>query len=160
VPTMDIRPWSSALYGLVVALGFLVSSCAAPHAEPGGFQPATAASLAALGELELRLTRLVVGGEEHALPAERPLTARLAAPGKIAGRSAVNQYSGGFELGEDGALRWSGGFLMTRMAGPPEAMALEDRFLAALTASTRLLASPSGVRFQSADATTVLEFAR
>src|SRR5262245_1176287 len=123
---MDTRP-GSLFATVVLALGLLaLSGCSATRAEPAGFQPANAASLAALGELELRLARLVVGGEELALPEARPLTARLAAPGKIAGRSAVNQYSGAFALGEDGALRWSGGFLMTRMAGPPEAMALED----------------------------------
>lgn len=160
---MKTRSSNLDLLGLTgaFALGLLaLVSCAAPRTTSGGFEPADPSRLVALADVELRLTRLVVGGEELALPEGRPLTARLAAKGQIAGRSAVNQYSGTFVLDAHGALHWPGGFVMTRMAGPPEAMELEDRFLAALSAATELLTSTSGARFQNADATTILEFTR
>ncbi len=49
---------------------------------------------------------------------------------RVSGNSGVNRYSGGYEM--EGPKLKFGSTMGTRMAGPPEAMALEKDFLAAL----------------------------
>lgn len=124
------------------------------------FQPATTEALAAFKDTDLRLTRLVVAGAPVDASAF-PISLRFQDGGKIAGRSAVNRYFGNFQLGDHGALTWPpAGLGMTRMAGPAPAMQLEQQFSQAITASSQLLTSPNGARFQNADGTQVVEFQR
>ena len=59
----------------------------------------------------------------------RPPTARFD-DGAIGGLATVNRYRGSYRL--DGDVLMVGPLMSTRMAGPPEAMAQEDRWLAAL----------------------------
>lgn len=56
---------------------------------------------------------------------------KLGADGRVSGHTGVNQVLGGFEHGEDDTLHFSA-LSSTRMAGPPDAMELEEQFLAAL----------------------------
>lgn len=49
---------------------------------------------------------------------------------RVAGHSGVNRYTAGVEL--DGSSLTFGPIASTRMAGPPERMETEQRFLAAL----------------------------
>jgi len=61
----------------------------------------------------------------------KPPTLTLAAESKrAAGFSGINRYSGSYEL--DGNTLKFGMFMSTRMAGPPEAMVVEDTFLKAM----------------------------
>lgn len=122
--------------------------------------PATPAALAALNEADLKLARLVAGGQTVALPAAKPPTLQLLDGGRVAGFAGVNRFNGGFTLGDGGALLWSPGMAVTRMAGPPERMALESAFLKALPATTRLGVLPYGVVFQSDDGQNVVELVR
>ena len=55
--------------------------------------------------------------------------------GKIAGRSAVNQYGGPFTAGGDGSLKL-GPIASTNMAGPPAAMHAEEVYFRLLDAVT------------------------
>lgn len=158
--------WPRVGVVLVLALaGGLLGGCA--HSGGGGsasgreYAPATLESLATLRDIDLRLTRLVAGGKTVSLPAETPITLRFGAPGKIAGRSAVNRYFGGFEFKEGGSVTWPPAPLgMTRMAGPPAAMDLEATFVKALASTDGLQVAPDAVRFQSGDGAQVLEFVR
>ena len=145
------------LLGIAVALPG--AGCASRSAA-GRFIPATTESLAALHEVDLRLTRLVTGGHEVDVTTY-PISLRFGDGGKISGRSSVNRYFEGFELGDEGALTWPGaGLGMTRMAGPAAAMQIESQFSQTLTATSQLLTTPDGARFQSADGTHVVEFQR
>ncbi len=144
----------------VVALGFAAfpgGGCATQPAKDA-FQPATPSSLAALRDSEFRLTRFVVDGAPVDSSAF-PISLRFGEPGKISGRSAVNRYFGGFELGDNGSLTWPpAGLGMTRMAGPEAAMKLESQFAEVLTGTSQLLTSPTGARFQSVDGSRIAEF--
>ncbi|MBL9127886.1 MAG: META domain-containing protein [Verrucomicrobiales bacterium] len=132
----------------------------ASRAAADRFEPASETRLATLRGVDLRLRQLVVDGDEVDAT-KYPITLRLGDGGKVTGRSAVNRYFGGFELGKDGAIGWPGsGLGMTRMAGPADAMLLESRFAKALTATTRLATSPDGLRFESKDGKQAVEFQR
>ncbi|MFN0068031.1 MAG: META domain-containing protein [Limisphaerales bacterium] len=122
--------------------------------------PATPAALAALNEADLRLARLVAGGQTVALPAEKLPVLQFLEGGRVAGFAGVNRFNGAFTLRDGGVLEWSPGPAVTRMAGPPERMALESAFLKALPATTRLGVLPYGVVFQSDDGKNVVELVK
>ena len=63
----------------------------------------------------------------------KPPTLTVMPDGRIAGFAGVNRYTGHLGL-EEGKL--FGPMPTTMMAGPPEAMALESRFTAAMTEAT------------------------
>lgn len=145
----------AALLGLMT---FLPVGCAT-HSGAKGCAPATAASVAALGGVDLTLSRLVVDGREIKLPADNPMTLRFGEAGKLSGKSAVNRFNGGYELVEQGRINWPGaGFMTTRMAGPPEAMQLERYFLTALASTSRLQTCERGAVFLNPDGSTRIEF--
>ena len=54
------------------------------------------------------------------------------ADGQASGTSGVNQYSGTYTATTDGSLQF-GAFAVTAMAGDPDAMALEQEYLTALS---------------------------
>jgi heat shock protein HslJ len=117
-----------------------------PADAPTGSDPkpateAKATPVADLAKLENTHWRLVdLCGQ--AQPAEAAITLSFLKEGRIGGRAAVNRYSGGFQI-VDGQLK-SGPFIMTRMAGPPEAMEREAKYLAALEAAKSVARSASG----------------
>ena len=74
------------------------------------------------------------------MPAATPITLKLGDGGRIAGKGPVNRYFGAVQLAVDGSgrLTWpNAAFGMSRMAGPPEAMALESKFVQSLASTTR-----------------------
>jgi putative lipoprotein len=71
-----------------------------------------------------------IGGDPIEIP--RPPTIRFDADGRFSGSTGVNRMFGSYEV-VDGAVRTSPAGT-TMMAGPPEAMAVERRFLAAFGA--------------------------
>jgi heat shock protein HslJ len=73
-----------------------------------------------------------VGGEPVGDGVEPP-TLTVMADGSVAGFAGVNRYTGRLGAAEG---RLFGPMPTTMMAGPPEAMALEARFTAAMTAAT------------------------
>ena len=56
--------------------------------------------------------------------------------GRVGGRSSINQFGGTVELLSDGRISWSA-LTSTLMAGPPELMVQERRYLAALESTRR-----------------------
>jgi heat shock protein HslJ len=76
-----------------------------------------------------KLTKL--GDESPA--ADLMLTLSVAADGKVSGSSGVNRFAG--KLSDEKKL--FGPLVMTRRAGPPEAMAVETAYTKALDAATR-----------------------
>jgi heat shock protein HslJ len=65
--------------------------------------------------------------------AQHPASLTLSAEGALLGNAGVNEYRGDLDLAAlaQGVFR-PGPLITTRMAGPPEAMALEQAFLGAL----------------------------
>ena len=78
--------------------------------------------------------------------------------GKVAGVASLNRYFGNFSLKEDGEIIWSKAFGMTRMAGPPELMAQEAKFMQALPQTSRIYLKKEKLVLISTDNSTVLEF--
>lgn len=158
------RPWSRLRFlpALAATLAVLAAGCASNS--PSGtdaFAPATGASVAALRDADLRLARWVEDGKRVRPPTQTPVTLRLGETGRLSGQGPVNRYFGTFGFLGDGSVSWPNAAIgSTRMAGPPEAMDLEVRFFQTLTRTTRLETTPDAARFQSADGTHVLEFAR
>lgn len=150
------------LLPLAATLCVLATGCSTGTGAGNGSgmgKPATAASLVGLENTDLNCVRLVMQGTAVTLPADAGITLRITGPGKVAGRAAVNRYFGGYTLGAPGEIQWTP-FGTTRMAGPADRMALEDQFLKALEATTRVHARGNGITFQSADGTTVVEMTR
>ncbi len=167
---------------LTMAIAFMASGCASDK-EPGdasataagvtrfessvaparrGLKPATLTSVAGIINQDYRLTRLTMDAKPLRLSGVgRAITLRFTAPGRIAGQSAVNRYFGTFRLQDDGTLQWPNAAIgMTRMAGSETAMALENQFVRALTSTSDLKIGSDRVRFQNADESMVVEFAR
>lgn len=146
------------------AVALLLAGCAARDNEAGGsskrkFTPATVEALAPFRDVDLFLDRLVSAGQNVSIPAATPITVRLGAGGRIAGKSSVNRFFGSYQLEPDGSLKWPNAALgLTRMAGPQDAMELESKFTSALAASQRLLVSTDAVRFESIDGSHIAEF--
>ena len=78
--------------------------------------------------------------------------------GKVAGVASLNRYFGSFTLKEDGEIIWSKAFGMTRMAGPPEMMEQEAKFMQALPQTSRIYLKGSQLILASEDKSTWLEF--
>ena len=71
-----------------------------------------------------------------AITATRPPTITFDGAGRVNGFSGVNRFGGSVESAEAGELHF-GQMMSTKMAGPPEQMALESSFLDALTRADR-----------------------
>ncbi|HMO66454.1 MAG TPA: META domain-containing protein [Verrucomicrobiota bacterium] len=146
---------------VLAAAGVLLAGCASSSPKSMSTPvPATTANLAPLREADLKLARLVADGQTITVPAERPPALQFLADGGVAGFAGVNRFNGAFTLGPEGTLTWGPGLAATRMAGPPERMALENAFMKALPATTRLGVLPYGVVFQSEDGKNVVELVK
>ena len=57
---------------------------------------------------EHRLVKLIVAGEEIALPEKPSVTLTFLQDNRVAGRGPVNLFFGGYYLSDDGTLNWAG----------------------------------------------------
>jgi heat shock protein HslJ len=89
-------------------------------------------SLDALAGDEWRLVRWTADGTAVALVQGAKVTFAVTPDGNVSGASSVNRYVGKMTLTDAGKVTWGGGFATTRMAGPPQFMDQETRYLAAL----------------------------
>ena len=78
--------------------------------------------------------------------------------GKVAGVATINRYFGNFRFSEDGNIIWNKVFGMTRMAGPPNLMEQEAKFMQALPRTSRFYIKKQKLVMTSTDRSTVLEF--
>jgi heat shock protein HslJ len=130
-------------------------AAAAPAPEPASHE-----TLAGLADVDFTVAYLVVEGERRALASGRPPVMQFVAADRIAGFAGVNRFNGTFTLGGLGELAWSPALTNTHLPGPTERLALEQGFLHALRAATRLGVMADGVVFQSDDGVNVVEFRR
>lgn len=108
--------------------------------------------------IEWYLKRMKINNQTISLIKDAQITFSYDANGKVAGVASLNRYFGGFNLKEDGEIIWSKAFGMTRMAGPPELMDQEAKFMQALPLTTRLYLKKEMLVLTSTDQATVLEF--
>jgi heat shock protein HslJ len=80
--------------------------------------------------------------------------------GQVAGMATINRYFGNLKLTEDGEIIWNKAFGMTRMAGPPELMKQESKYMDALTKTSRMYLNDSKLVLRSKDRSYVLEFGK
>lgn len=79
---------------------------------------------------------------------------------RVSGLAGVNQYTTEAEVSGKDAISWIGQPILTKMAGPPEAMAVEENFIQALQAATRVELAGAKLTLASADGATRLELTR
>lgn len=109
-----------ALHGSSMSILALVSACAAPPAaERESVAPASLAGT--------RWTLRSLAGADVTPP---PPTLSFDEPGRAGGLAGVNRFGGDAEIAGDSLQL--GPFMSTLMAGPPERMELERRYLEAL----------------------------
>jgi heat shock protein HslJ len=84
---------------------------------------------------------------------------QFGAQNRLSGLAGVNRYSADASVSKQGSIS-IGPPIATKMAGPPEAMAIEDKFLQALTALTRIEWKGRRLKLTSADRKTRLELTR
>ena len=85
-----------------------------------------------------------------AITATRPPTITFDGAGRVNGFSGVNRFGGSVESAEAGELHF-GQMMSTKMAGPPEQMALESSFLSALTRADRYMVTDAKLIFSAGE---------
>jgi len=128
----------------IPALAALVVACQQPKpaSSPAAAPIATpAAAPAALRGTDWTCTWIAVDGRAITPDASDAPTLRIDPPANATGRGGVNRFGGPAELaaGEPGATGTIGfpAIAATKMAGPPERMALEGAYFTALRAARR-----------------------
>ena len=110
---------------------------------------------------EWRLTDWIVNGVPRLLIADSNVTIAFDPSGKLSGNASINSFSGSFRFDADGRLQWPrAGFVLTRMAGPPELMAQERAFLESLRRTVHYHADGQQLVLESASKSVVLTFTR
>ena len=110
---------------------------------------------------EWRLTDWIVNGVPRQLVADSNVTIAFDPSGKLSGNASINSFSGSFRFDADGRLQWPrAGFVLTRMAGPPELMAQERAFLESLRRTVHYHADGQHLVLESANKSVVLTFSR
>lgn len=108
--------------------------------------------------IEWHLKIMKIDSESISLIKDTKTTFSCDENGKVAGVASLNRYFGSFTLKEDGEIIWGKAFGMTRMAGPPELMEQEAKFMQALPQTSRIDLKKEKFLLISADNSTVLEF--
>ena len=94
-------------------------------------------TLTTLGNSNWILSKWVSADGSHTpIPPPAP-TIMIGYQGRLSGQAGVNNYVGNVTVADD-RLNWGRNLAVTRMAGPPELMASEARYLADLQATQRV----------------------
>jgi heat shock protein HslJ len=121
-------------------------------------QISVAEALTGLYGKTLTLTRLVFESAESKLPAGSRVTLTLSADGRVSGNSGVNIYSGRYQLLPPGGITFPGPLITTKIAGPPDRMEVENKFLQSLAAIERVSVRGGSLTLRNDSGTTILEF--
>lgn len=107
-------------------------------------------------DIELRLVRFVIRGQEIVIPSTITMTLMFQAKGQFSGQSAVNRYGGLFTVMPNRKIVLKV-TRATQMAGPPELMKLEKEYFDALSNAKQILLKSDQVMLENE--TTSMEFA-
>jgi heat shock protein HslJ len=149
----------------IVVTGLLIAGGCASQGGTGstsgaGLHPLTSTEVRVFRDDEWRLIRMVENGAEIPLVAKSTVTLIFQGLDRVGGFASINRYFGGFTLGAEGQITWQGTFGMTRMAGLPELMTQETRFLQLLGKTNRARIDYPRLILDDGGPTTVLEFSR
>jgi heat shock protein HslJ len=151
-------------YTTVMAILGIVSLIACAGTHPGETKTKTDAvqitpeQLRNIVGIEWHLKSMKINNESIPLIKDTKNTFSCDENGKVDGIASINRYFGNFSLKEDGEIIWSKAFGMTRMAGPPELMEQEAKFMQALPQTSRMYLKMEKLQLTSTDNSTVLEF--
>jgi heat shock protein HslJ len=145
--------------GLLTAAG-CASQGGTASGSGAGLHPLTPTEVRVFRDDEWRLTRMVENGVEVPLVARSTVTLIFQGLDRVGGFASINRYFGGFALGAEGQITWQGTFGMTRMAGLPELMNQETRFLQLLSKTTRARINYPRLILDDGGPSIVLEFSR
>lgn len=123
-----------------------VSADSPPPAVPGDLTAST-----------WRLETLGDGAAAASPIAGTEVSVTFTADGRLSGTGGCNRFSGSYERGEDGALRFSP-LAATRMACAPEIMSQEDSFFVALGRVASFDIEGDRLGFAASDGSRVLRF--
>ena len=126
----------------------------------GSVRPRPATRAGTIPPGEWKLTFAVQQGRRLALPDEPRVTLSFDQNGMAAGRSFVNRYFGTASLTDHGQFGWTGALGSTRMAGPPELMAVEDQYFKALERVSRWRIENGMLILDSDDGAILLRYSR
>ena len=108
--------------------------------------------------LEWHLTKMTLNSDPIPLVKNSEVTFSSSSEGEVSGLATINRYFGNLKVNEDGAIIWNKAFGMTRMAGSPELMKQESKYMDALTKTSRMYLNDSKLVLRSKDRSAVLEF--
>ncbi len=149
---------------MVVAGLLIAGGCASPSGTTSGsgpgLHPLTPTEVRVYRDDEWRLIRMVENGAEVPLVAKSAVTLIFQGLDRVGGMASVNRYFGDYTLGPPGRITWHGTFGTTRMAGLPELMTQETRFLQILSKTTRARIDGHRLIFDDGGPSTILEFSR
>lgn len=135
--------------GAQLALGLTIAGCAMNNDGPSSLRaPETVAALE--GDWTLVMIETVEVGDPASMSMRRAPNITIADDGAASGFAGVNRFSTRLTLGADGAVSF-GPAAVTKMAGPPEAMSFEDRYLRLLDSMTGVRASDDRLAFLNGD---------
>jgi len=143
-----------------VLLVLVMTACAprnAPKTAVAAFAPLNWSSLAGA---PFTLASLTVKGKKLVLPASRRPTIQFGDNGAVSGMAGVNRYTTAAAVSGKDGIAWTGPVAATKMAGPPEAMALENDFLQALEAVRKIELRDGKLKLASADGAIRMELNR
>jgi heat shock protein HslJ len=145
----------ASLFLLAAAIAILPTPGCASPAPASGAPAAPPAAPVVLEGAEWRCT--MIDGKKVEIAAERAPNLTFDANGRVHGYAGVNRYFG--ECAHRGDAVKFDKLGSTRMAGPPERMALEDSFLKALGRVDACAGDAHALRL-SAGGAVILEFTR
>jgi heat shock protein HslJ len=115
-------------------LATALCGCSLANGRPSeSSQPVTRQNIDQICGREWRITEWRMGGESVALAPDSQITLRCDAKLRVSGNATINRYFAQLSIDDAGLVFWPGpGFGVTKMAGPPELMDQEQRYLQAL----------------------------
>lgn len=145
--------------GLLIAGGCASQGGTGSRSGPG-LQPLTPTDVRVYRDNAWRLTRMVENGTEVPLVPKSTVTLIFQGLDRVGGSASINRYFGGYTLGPEGQIIWQGPFGTTRMAGLPELMTQETRFLQLLGKTTRARIDDPRLILDDGGPSVILEFSR
>ncbi len=143
----------------VILICALLAGCDGWFKRDPGPQVIDARNIQRLHGKEWELRAITIDGTDVVMHVDGKMGLRFDPDGQVRGNGGVNQFSGGYRIGEDGALAWaSPGFTVIKKAGPPEFQEKEKVFLDALRRTNRVIAGKVIMTLQTDNSEVVLTF--
>lgn len=119
----------------------------------------TSKNLDRIADREWVLQEMILDAKKQDLVPGSRVTLVIKPDGSVGGMGSINHYGGNLQINETGEIQWSDrGFITTKMAGSPELMAQETRFLSSLPETDRVFLEKSSLVLTDPDGKIKLRF--